>query len=249
MHNIFQKQFVDLSHPNHKSLIVDKLIQNGLATFGPLKSSEELRLLGTSIGEVLIEEDTDKNGMKVETSSVGCYFHTDRSSQQSPPNVAIIRCIKEADEGGRTILADGYQIFSILRKSFPETLKAFLRPGSACFGKESFESIGSIFNFNSDGTVYIKFRFDNYGFFSSSLIPHLPMLQKILEDNTISFKLNENFGYAVNNGRWLHGVSPSKGKEKRMINRVLVRSNQYTSIKQLIPLGFKVDYIDLDLPR
>lgn len=34
MSNIFQKQFVDLLHPNHKDFFVDKLAQDGLVTEG-----------------------------------------------------------------------------------------------------------------------------------------------------------------------------------------------------------------------
>ena len=235
-HWSFEELFVDVRAPGWASRAREQLNDVGLVTFDGAQDPAELARLGDALGEVLVQDDTDPRGIKTvapQAAMAGSHLHTDRTSMRRPPNVVIIGCARQSDHGGESILADGASLYARLAAEHPQTLAAFETPQTICFGMDGYRALGALFEppLRSDdeddadpSRRIIRFRYDRWGFYSSALVPHLPVLLRTIEQETWSFRLRDGQGYIAQNGRWLHGASPGRGGA-RHICRVIVHAH------------------------
>lgn len=238
MHPSFDGLFVDLDRSDHVRQFESQLSSIGVATFA-LNDISEFVELGHSLGEVLIEDDTDDHGIKaVEPGAcmAGAALHTDRASQLNPPNVAIVLCSQQSESGGESIFVDGRVVYNILQRESLGAIAALTTPNSCYFGHPGYSSLTSVFNQTPDGDTFIRFRMDENAFFQSTVVRHLPLFLRLLDQQAFRIRLASMQGYALNNRWFLHGAEASP-MGRRSIHRLLLNS---TSIKA----GFVVPQSD-----
>lgn len=237
-HWSFEELFVDVGAtraPDWVDRVRAQLDEVGLVTFDEIHDGATLAALGAALGEVLVQDDTDACGVKTvapQAAMSGSHLHTDRTSMRQPPNVVIIGCLRQSEHGGESILADGAALYQRLAAAYPQALAAFETPQTVCFGMDGYRSLGALFepplrSEDEDDTDpsrrLVRFRYDRWGFYSSALVPHLPILLRAIEQHTWSLRLRDGQGYIAQNGRWLHGASPGRGGA-RHICRVIAHA-------------------------
>lgn len=244
--NYFFKYYVDLTNITNKNLLKTKLKKHGLVTFSGINNREEILDLAQSLGSIYKHRDSESDGATVISSTnedkdlkkgyqgfstEGLKLHTDRSGVQEPPELIILYCSKMSLKGGETVLVDGKEVYEYLLHEDPVMLEKLSTKESVVFGGSQTPFLGSIFNKMPSGDVYIRFRYDNLGYYCSDLIDLMPRFLEIVSRHSINFRLQESQGYIIQNGRWLHGRKAFVGN--REVIRLLVNtpSNE-------IPFGF-----------
>ena len=53
--------------------------------------------------------------------------HTDEAFRHSPPGVNILGCLRPADDGGESVLTDGFNLANILRNQYPQSFDMLAR--------------------------------------------------------------------------------------------------------------------------
>jgi alpha-ketoglutarate-dependent taurine dioxygenase len=240
--HLFKKFLVNADSQDFFANLTLQLQQVGLATVEGIDSAEKMVKIAESLGNILVQEDTDDRGVKIQhwsESGEGSFFHTDRASIPNPPNVVFVVCNKQALEGGNSIFVDGKELYQSLKKDRPEVLAKFFQLKTAMYGlTPPHISAGSIFNKSEDGGIFLKFRFDGRGgYFSSSILYDVPILIDYIHKLSFSFRLKENQGYFVQNGRWLHGSKAFFGE--RMISRIILHSKIRAPGGEDIGFGFE----------
>lgn len=237
----FQMCFVDVKKSTYHDEIIRKVTQQGIATFN-ISSRDQLREIAQGLGEVYVEDDTDETGVKVvHNSANGSRIHTDRSSHQEPPNVIIVWCQQQSEQGGDSIFADGKKIYDDLCENHPTSLQALSQPLSAYFGYPDYASAAAIFNRNADDSVFLKFRYDRWGYYSADAIPHLPNLFNLIEKHQFQIRLESGQGYVCANRRYLHGALAGQGQADRIVYRMIVNCQRRTADGVSVAMGFNAD--------
>lgn len=245
--NLFEEHLVNLEDID---LVSNQLNDRGLVTFENIDSKDQLISTSKHFGEIFLHRDSDVNGVthvvnkgdldeKVGyqgLTSAGLNLHTDRSGVSIPPELLVFYCNTPATHGGETILVDGKDVYYNLRKEYPGILNLILKENSVLFGNGNDNVSSSIFNFIGIDRLQVRFRYDELGFYSSSIISIMPLFLEVLERCSSSFKLRKNQGYIIKNDRFLHGRTPFSGP--REMYRILLTLDK--KINNMIEKGFLV---------
>jgi alpha-ketoglutarate-dependent taurine dioxygenase len=227
-HLVFNDYFVDVTKKDFSIEVVKRLNHDGLVTFDNISSREELVNVCNSIGKPLIHPHGNSDGVTIVESNTdvkdnsngnlgltsgALNLHTDRPATPNTPEILALFCVKQATEGGETSLVDMKNVYITLSNLYPDVLKALLGKENVIYKGDSHYPT-SIFNLLKDRTIQVRFRYDELGYFSPSIINVLPLLLKVIQENTVIFKLDNSQGYFLQNGRWLHGRNSFKGDRK-----------------------------------
>lgn len=210
-----------ISNPLDKiDFLKEKIESDGCAFFNKEFSEEEFINFGQNFGSVYTHRDSTSNGITLVKSVIenatakSGYFgmttshlfpHTDRSTVETPPNILMFYCKTQETKGGESILIDGKVLFEILKEKESNNICPILEQNSAVFADKDNFYKGSIFEKIDDGSIYLRFRNDNFSFFNARIYSYLNELYKEMAYNQITFKLKKNQGYIINNGRFFHG--------------------------------------------
>ncbi|MBV9020675.1 MAG: TauD/TfdA family dioxygenase [Chloroflexi bacterium] len=250
MTTVFETFYVDVTHSDREKHLVHGLEKDGFVTFDNIDSKENLMSLARMLGTVMRHRDSDVDGSTYLATSDGeikddgylafsssyLPLHTDRSGIPDPPTLILLWCCRPANSGGSSLLADGKHIHHVLVEKFPHVLQTLATPNSAIFRGTDIPLLGSVFNTLENGNIYIRFRYDNLGYYSAPVSAILPTFLEVLNMHTISFPLAKGQGYIIQNGRWLHGRTSFQGK--REMYRVLIKTDDETSVGKRVHLGF-----------
>jgi alpha-ketoglutarate-dependent taurine dioxygenase len=243
----FEKYLVNLEDVAEVSSQLD---EHGLVTFENIESKNQLISISKQLGEVFFHRDSDVDGVTHVVNkgdldekigfkgltSAGLNLHSDRSGVTNPPELLVFYCNTPASQGGENILVDGKDIYYKLKKEYPGVLSLILKENSVVFGGSDDNVSASIFKFIDTDRLQIRFRYDELGFYSSSIISKMPLFLEIMESCCSSFKLDQNQGYIIKNDRWLHGRTTFSGP--REMYRILLSLN--SEINDNIKKGFLV---------
>lgn len=246
----FAQFYCDLTGNFAEEQIVDALQRDGLVTFDAIKSTNELLHLCNRLGTIVQHRDADESGLtrivkQPHIQSTNSYqafttchlpLHTDGSSIPNPACLIVLWCVQPGEEGGKSLLADGKQIYQILAKEYPDVLQVLRTPDSAIFRGSVKPLYSSVFSMFENGNTYIRFRYDDMGYYSAPVIAILPTFLEILKKYTISLALKKGQGYIIQNGRWLHGRTTFQGE--REVYRGLVNPVEEASPRKQIQFGF-----------
>lgn len=94
-----------------------------------------------------------------------------------------------------------------------------------------------------DGSICLRFRYDSLGYYTAPVCTVLPIFLNLLERHTISFTLQKQQGYILQNGRWLHGRTAFRGE--REMYRVLVCTDPATPVGVHVHQGFHPDSVHI----
>ncbi|MCK8494901.1 MULTISPECIES: TauD/TfdA family dioxygenase [Spirosoma] len=235
MDSFFLKHLIDVDKANEES-ILDALDKHGIITFNGIFEIDCFLDLCSKIGPLFNHPDADVNGLTQITHKVdgidrpgvpgltdkNLVPHTDRATVADPPFYTSLLCIKTAAHGGDTILADGKEIYDVMKNRFPSELSLLEQPDGAIFGRGSHQYSSAIFNSQGSASKYIRFRYDDIAYFSAEIIQALSVFLTLVYQCQHVFKLDNGQGYIVQNGRWLHGRHSFEGD--RLMNRALIDS-------------------------
>jgi len=244
------KYIVNLDSIHNINNIITKLHEDGLLIIDAVNTIEELLSIAQSLGSIIQHRDADERGLTHimqrdvldDKSSTRGFTakellpHTDGSSVAVPPTLIIVLCKKKAQMGGLSTFVDSKVVFDELSGQYSSVLKRLLTPKSAIFGSIESGICGSIFNILPDGNVYVRFRYDERGYYSPHVVEVIPKLLELIEANTLFTQIEENQAYIVQNGRWLHGRTEFVG-EREMI-RILVKISPETNGSRKLMFGF-----------
>jgi len=246
----FATFYLDVMEEHAEEQIAHALARDGMITFDTIRSTGQLLRLCTRLGTIVNPRDADEAGLTriVKRSDIQptdgyqaftashLTLHTDGSSTPDPATMVVLWCAQPAEEGGVSLFVDGKQIYQALAKEYPHVLQALTAPNSALFAGSEAPLYGSVFSTLTDGTICLRFRYDGLGYYAAPVCSVLPLFIDLLGQHTISFTLQKQQGYILQNGRWLHGRTAFRGE--REMYRVLVRADPATPIGAHVHLGF-----------
>ncbi len=224
--------FVDINTRGGFHHLIERLTESGLVTFD-IPSVDALLDLASALGEIVPHRDSDPRGItRIAAKSLsgaagyggfshrGLPLHTDRSGTPEPPTVLLMLGSTPAEIGGESTLLDGAKLFTTLAEQLPEVLRLLMTPDCMLFGGAGSLLSASVFTQLSNDRIAVRFRFDELGYFRAELVPHIPVLVKLMNELAACFHLERGQGYALQNWRWLHGRTAFSGE--REAYRVLV---------------------------
>lgn len=250
---LFANFYLDVTEDYAEEQMIDALLRDGILTFDAIQSTRELLYLCNKLGTIVNHRDANEVGLTqiVKWSNIqpiNSYqaftashltLHTDGSSIPNPAHLIVLWCAQPAEEGGISLLADGKHIYQILAKEYPNVLQALTTPNSAIFLGQIAPLYSSVFSVLENGNIYLRFRYDDLGYYSASVIAILPTFLEILKRSTISLTLKKGQGYIIQNGRWLHGRTAFQGE--REMYRALVNPDEGTPMGKRVQFGFNSD--------
>src|SRR6266566_3232296 len=242
---------LDVAGASAEEQVARALARDGMVTFDAIRSRGELLQLCNWLGTIMKHRDADDAGLtriakrsdilpaegyQAFTSS-HLTLHTDGSSTPEPATLVVLWCVRPATEGGMSLFVDGKQIYQVLAKEYPQVLETLSTPNSALFAGSEPPVYGSVFSTHADGSIFVRFRYDGLGYYAAPVCSVLPIFLDLLERYTLSFPLQKQQGYILQNGRWLHGRTAFRGE--REMYRVLIRTDPATSLGTSVHLGFQ----------
>lgn len=216
-----------------------KLQNNGIIFFEKIINEEEFCNFCENFGNIYYHRDSNQNGITIVKNcsenkdgfigltSNSLFPHTDRSTVQEPPNLLALYCKEQSGEGGETTLIDMKKVLYQIIEKFGLN-NPLLEKNNAIFADQDNIHVGNIIEIQKDGSFFVRFRNDKFGYFNSELNKIMPEFYSIIAENTIQIKLNTGQGYVINNGRYLHGRNSFVGS--REMWRILLNDN-YMAIK------------------
>ncbi|WP_111292544.1 TauD/TfdA family dioxygenase [Bacillus safensis] len=243
----FEKNLVDVKDIH---AVTKQINKNGIVTFENINSKNELLNISKNLGEVYFHRDSDVDGVTHVINKEGLddmvgfkgltsaelNLHTDRSGVEKPPELLLFYCKVPARQGGETLLVNGKDIYYKLKKDYPGILNLISKENSVVYGGGNNNFNTSIFQFTDEGRIQIRFRYDELGYYSSSIISIMPLFHELLDSYCISFQLKKHQGYIIKNDQWLHGRTTFSGK--REMYRILLSLNR--KVNDCIKKGFIV---------
>lgn len=205
------------------------LEQDGIAFFESDFNQDEFIQFSEQFGQLYKHRDSISNGITIVKSSMeesqanSGYFgltssslfpHTDRSTLDNPPNILILYCKNQSGVGGESTLVDFKQVFEQLLKEQQDGSHPILEKDSVIFDDGKTRHKGSIIEKLDDGSYYLRFRNDEFGYFNSKIFPYLNEFESKINANKQLMKLKTGQGYIINNGRFLHGRSSFQGERE-----------------------------------
>jgi alpha-ketoglutarate-dependent taurine dioxygenase len=212
--------------------------QHGIALFECDFEQEDFTEFGDLLGGVYKHRDSVTNGITVvkntidKSQSMSGYFgltssslfpHTDRSTLDTPPNILLLYCKSQSGEGGESTLVDMKSVISEIANDSDFENHPIFEKNSVIFDDGRSCHKGSIIERIEDGSFYLRYRNDEFGYFNSKILHHLKRIEEVISNHRVLFKLKNNQGYIINNGRFLHGRTEFKGE--REMWRLLVFDN------------------------
>lgn len=230
----FRSFYIGKLEPKKCPAVIEALKQEGLVTFDGISSERDLLRMARMLGTVKLHRDSQKNGItRIATKSANTvqdsylgftshelFPHTDGSSQSIPPSLVLLLCIKPAELGGDSIFVDGKTLFTVFQKDYPVALNILSRPKSAIFAGSGNICWSSIFSNFPSGEICLRFRYDDWGYYSAPTMASLKLFVDTVQELSFSISLKANQGYIVKNTRWLHGRTPFQGTREML--RVLI---------------------------
>lgn len=248
---LFNAFYLDVAGAHAEEQIARVLAQDGLVTFDGIQSSGELLQLCSRLGTIVKHRDADEVGLTRITkrsemqpgegyqafTASHLTLHTDGSSIPEPPTLVVLWCERPAAEGGLSLFVDGKQLYQVLANEYPQVLETLSTPKSALFVGAETPVYGSIFSRGADGSICVRFRYDGLGYYAAPVCSVLPIFLDLLDRSTLTFPLQKQQGYMLQNGRWLHGRTAFRAE--REMYRVLVRTDHATAFGSSVHLGFQ----------
>lgn len=214
------------------------IASNGIAFFEEDFNQEQFIEFGKKFGEIYLHRDSITNGITVVKSvinkenvdsgfygltSSSLFPHTDRSSLDEPPNILALYCKNQSGEGGESTLVDIKDVIEEMSKHSDIENHPIFEMNSAIFDDGKTSHKGSIIEKVKDGSYYLRFRNDEFGYFNSKIFPSIKMFQETVLNKKVTVKLNDGQGFIINNGRFLHGRNEFNGN--REMWRLLLSDN------------------------
>ncbi|GEM_PF-3853781 len=226
-------------YPLEKINQLQQLIsKNGIVFFEHEFDQDEFLEFSKQFGEIYKHRDSISNGITIvkneidkEKADIGhkglttssLFPHTDRSSLDNPPNVLILYCKNQSGDGGESILVDVKSMINDLIKDSNIENHPIFEQNSVIFNDGKTSHTGSIIERINDGSFYLRYRNDEFGYFNSKVYPYLEKIESLILDKQLFTKLKKNQGFIINNGRFLHGRKEFQGS--REMWRVLISDN------------------------
>ncbi len=217
--------------PDSLPAIAAQLREHGLAVLTGLAGRAELSVLAARLMTVRPHRDAAPDGITeiTDTGATGSGYaaftgaglvpHTDGTAVADPPQLMLLACIRPADDGGATLVADGARVIAALAGQHPGALRALSAPRAAWFGTAADGHLGAVFGPAGPGRAGIRLRLDELARFSPDAAAAVPALREVIERHTAAVHLRPGNGIAVCNTRWLHGRQPYTGR--RVMLRIL----------------------------
>lgn len=250
----FSDFFINIDDTSAYEHIIARLASDGIFTFDmPVEDARrKLQKLAREMGDIHYHPDAESDGITIiapredVAARPGLFgfsrntldLHTDGSSIADPPDQILNYCYEAAQFGGETLLVDTKKVFAALLRERPGDLHKLTRPFSIVFGTDGGRYTGAIFEERPEDRVLCRFRADGAGFSDIRIVESICILTEYFKRFCISLKLKSGQGYAVNNGRWLHGRSKFHGSRKFM--RLFVRAHEGGDHFQHIRGGFDI---------
>jgi hypothetical protein len=228
--DIFQTHYADIRDPAQQLSITARLRDQGLVTFDGLGDRAALVALARRLMTIRPHRDADPDGITVitgtgaRTSGYAAFTdaelipHTDGSSMPDPPGLVLLACQRPADEGGRTLVADGEHIIGTLAERYPAALRSLAAPRAAYFGAAG-GYLGPVCEPARPGRASIRLRLDDLAWFSAEATAAIPFLRAVIAQHLETFLLGPGEGMLLSNTRWLHGRNRYSGR--RVMLRIL----------------------------
>lgn len=208
-----------------KEQALDQIDRTGLTVINNLTGDPDallvdlMLLVGQPIqdknaGPIVMDLKPIKHEMTVETTSFYSWnefsYHTDLSYVEEPPDFIAVYCVQPDHKGG------GGSIFSDLRVSAEslseETIHELQKPNFTFRAPPHYKGgnvvTQPVLTRNKEGNLTLKVRFDRMKAENPAAEEALQELYKALDDNQITFLVNKNSAYIVDNRRVVHGRTP-----------------------------------------
>jgi alpha-ketoglutarate-dependent taurine dioxygenase len=211
--------------------VTAELTNHGIALIEKIPNSKEFLTICASLGNIFLHPDSEVNGLTQITNTgiqrpeapgltnKSLYPHTDRASSNIVPSYTSLFCVKEAEEGGVTLLVDAREIYTEMKIHNFEDLMLLEKHDTVLFGTTGNLYSGSIFSTTEYGKKYIRFRCDDVAYFSSQILSSLEKFRAAVKKFEYRVLLKKGQAYVIQNGRWLHGRTAYKGE--RLMYRAL----------------------------
>jgi Taurine catabolism dioxygenase TauD, TfdA family len=211
--------------------VTGKLREDGLAVLAGISGRAALTALARELMTIRPHRDAAPDGVTVitDTGSTAAGYaaftggglvpHTDGTAVPAPPQLLLLACVRPADEGGETLVADGARVAAALAVRHPGALRSLSVPGSAWFGTPADGYLGSVCEPAGPARVRLRLRLDNLARFSPDAACAVPTLREVISAHTTALRLGPGEGVVLCNTRWLHGREPYAGR--RVMLRVL----------------------------
>lgn len=112
------------------------------------------------------------------------------------------------------MLADGREVLEELTSGFSSFGHPFIDKPAVIFDDSRDAFKGNIFVKEEDGSYTIRYRRDEFAYFSFPVLEELERLDKLLYKHSLMLKLSAGDGYIINNRRWLHGRKDFSGERE-----------------------------------
>jgi alpha-ketoglutarate-dependent taurine dioxygenase len=223
----FQEYHADIRDP---ARVTAQLRERGLVTFSGIADRTMLAAVARRVMTIRPHRDAGTDGVTVITDTQAdeagyaaftdaeLVPHTDGSSVPDPPGLLLLACQQPAEEGGKTLVADGARVTGTLADRHPAALRALSAPSAAFFGAHG-GYLGPVFAPADPGRASIRLRLDDLAWFSADVTAAIPMLRAAIEQQLQTFRLRVGEGLLLNNTRWLHGRDRYIGR--RVMLRIL----------------------------
>jgi hypothetical protein len=236
---------VNCGEPGWMEGIVDALLGRGIAVYENLSDPMQLVALAEELGEVFFHRDGNEHGF---TSIVGGepgvvsgsqFLHTDSAGEEHPPDLLVVHCLKPADSGGDSLMADARLVCQVLKADHAEAFAGLQDPeiGSLRSGANVYR--GPFLAEMESGRHYFRFRPDNEER-SPVLEEHLTTIVHASGTVTERLLLSAGSGYVAQNERWLHGRTSWVGRREAL--RLLINVSRDSGLgARVAERGFELD--------
>ena len=219
----FQAHYADIRDPAQHPRIAAQLRERGLVTFSGIADRAALAAVARRLMAIRPHRDAGPDGVTVITDTQASTFgyaaftdaelfpHTDGSSLPDPPGLLLLACRRPADEGGKTLLADGARIVGTLAEQNPTALRSLSAPRAAFFGAPG-GYLGPVCGPGGPGRASIRLRLDDLAWFCADATSAIPLLHAAISQHLQTFRLHVGEGMLLSNTRWLHGRERYAGR-------------------------------------
>jgi alpha-ketoglutarate-dependent taurine dioxygenase len=170
--------------------------------------------------------------------------HTDGTFDSSPPRIVCLQCIRNAEEGGHSILLCGSSILDHLIAHNRQNLKPLFDHDALTVERKGQTFTGPVFS-RRDGNYSVRFRSDSSAALrvkSSANIGFESMKTFVLNpSNQLRFHLKPGQTMVLDNSTVLHGRTAFQLPSSRCLNRLNFDGN--TQFCQTLNLGFMPDEV------
>lgn len=208
--------------------------KTGFALVPNISDRSDFKKLLEPFGRVFKHPDAAHDGITVLTdqtsraegagsggfSQASLELHTDRANLINPPQIIAMLYKENSGSGGDALYVEGSLLYETLRAEHPKTFSWAINSHAAHYNDGHSNYRGPIFQTSSDGVVNLRFRADDFGYYS---IKHSLEVQNFLAVAHGVSKVYRPVDHDVvilDNTRYLHGRTRFNGS--REVWRVLL---------------------------